>query len=351
MDWLAPAKWRRTIKSSEFVQTLIVNGDKVFDQHSDDYLPLGLETLAQTMVDPRPILQAYHAGDRQVTKANGGSSESGLICYDPKRSLCARGRYGMLESVEIAGHSIDLMSYENFAGKRIARRINYTVSVGDFQTAVVTELSSLKKVDESLFAIAQPTPAEARLKNKSLSEAELRSLAVEMPEIVWPQVLDGAETGNASFYLGIDHKGRVREVLPIKTANERSNDSAIRQIMRWKFKPAIENGIPEQVEGVMNFSLNTRKYGPSSTLEDAQLRKLASNMAEPIVPREKAPPGTEYKLWIAVDSDGVVIEKIVASGPSDIFGEVDQALKQWHFQPIMENGHPMPYRGLLVFRF
>ena len=41
MEWLAPNQWRRTIKSDDFSQTLIVNGDKIFDQHSDDYFPLG----------------------------------------------------------------------------------------------------------------------------------------------------------------------------------------------------------------------------------------------------------------------------------------------------------------------
>src|SRR6266567_1055477 len=68
MEWVAPHKWRRTIKSEEFSQTLIVNGDKVFDQHSDDYFPLGLDTLATAMVDPQKILATYRPGDRLLTK-------------------------------------------------------------------------------------------------------------------------------------------------------------------------------------------------------------------------------------------------------------------------------------------
>src|ERR1700690_1872014 len=45
MFWVAPDKWRRTIKSQEFSQTLIVNRDKVFEQDSEDYFPLSLQTL------------------------------------------------------------------------------------------------------------------------------------------------------------------------------------------------------------------------------------------------------------------------------------------------------------------
>src|SRR5579863_4981721 len=37
MFWAAPDKWRRTIKSDEFSQTLVVNGEKTFEQDSADY--------------------------------------------------------------------------------------------------------------------------------------------------------------------------------------------------------------------------------------------------------------------------------------------------------------------------
>lgn len=64
MYWVAPDRWRRTIQSQDFSQTLIVNSDKVFDQHSKVYFPLGLATLTTVMVDPTPILAAYQPGDR-----------------------------------------------------------------------------------------------------------------------------------------------------------------------------------------------------------------------------------------------------------------------------------------------
>ncbi len=178
----------------------------------------------------------------------------------------------------------------------------------------------------------------------------MRNLATEKSEIIWPQVLDGAVTGAATFYVSLDTTGKVREVHPLQTANERSNDSAIRQIMRWRFNPARMDGTPVQSEGILTFILNTRAWGPKDTLDDASVRKLASNVVEPIIAPGKYPPGTEYKLWIAVDTDGIVIEKIAAGGPPDLFGTCDNALKQWHFSPLMENGEPRPYRALVVFR-
>src|SRR5271155_3847811 len=71
MTWAAPDKWKRTIRSREFTQTVVVNGDKSFEQDSDGYFPLGIQVLVTAMVDPKPILDALRPGDPVRTKANG----------------------------------------------------------------------------------------------------------------------------------------------------------------------------------------------------------------------------------------------------------------------------------------
>ena len=80
--WVSEKKWRRTIQSEDFSQTLVVNGDKVSEEDSEDYSPIGLQTLVTAMVDPKPILDAWRPGDRALTKANGASRESGegVLC-------------------------------------------------------------------------------------------------------------------------------------------------------------------------------------------------------------------------------------------------------------------------------
>jgi len=57
-----------------------------------------------------------------------------------------------------------------------------------------------------------------------------------------------------------------------ETANERSNDSAIRQILRLRFKPAVKDGLAVQAEGILTFDLNTRASGPANALTDAEVR-------------------------------------------------------------------------------
>lgn len=348
MYWVAPNRWRRTIEADNFSQTLVVNGDNVFERDSRDYFPLGLQTLVRAMVDPQPILDAHRPEDRLQTKANGGASESGTLMFGGR--LTVRSPYGLTESVGAPGHSVDFMKYENFKGKRVARILVNSVGAGESLRATVTELEEFKNRGDELFQITEPTPKEKQIHSVVLHETDFRSLATDKLEIVWPQVLDGATTGTSAFYVSVDRSGQVREALPLHTDNERSNDSARRQIMKWKFKPVMRDGGPVQAESILTFGLNTRAWGPAAPLSDAEARKLASNITEPMVPPGTAPAGTVYTLWAAIDSEGNIIEVIPAEGPPGLFGPCYQALLKWHFNPILENGEPRPYRAEIKFR-
>jgi len=349
--WMAPNHWRRMIKARDFSQTITVDGDRVLDAHSGNYMPVNIEWLVTALLNPEPLLAQYEPGDIQQTKANGSASESGVNCSNGPPRMCMGGGGQLRESVEIVGHWFQFTGYVKFEGKRVAHQISSSAMGGDSFTLKVTELKSFKNEDAKLLSVDAPTPAAQRLQTEVLAEPALRDLATDKPDLIWPQVLDGTQTGPASFYIGIDTSGRVREVLPIKTVNERSNDSAVNMLSRWKFKPLMRDGVPVQAEGLLTFTLNTREYGPAEPLSDADARKLATNLVDPVVPPGFVPPGSEFKIWVAVDADGNVIEEIILSGPSKLFVPVDRAIHQWHLKPFMENGQPRPYRALLVFKF
>jgi len=175
-------------------------------------------------------------------------------------------------------------------------------------------------------------------------------LVLESHEIIWPQVLDGATTGAATFYISVDRSGQVREVLPLHTANERTNDSARRQLIKWKFKPALKDGIPVQAESILAFTLNTRAWGPSAPLNDTEVRGLVSNAVEPVFPHGKVASGDSCSVMVAIDSEGYLIEAIPGTGTPGLFQACYQAISKWHFRPILQDGEPRPYRAEIKFQ-
>jgi hypothetical protein len=343
MYWAAPDKWRRTIKSQEFSQTLIVNGDKVFEQDSDEYFPLGIQVLASAMVDPRPVIDALRPGDPVRTKANGKADESGRICFDAAGKMCGVSRFGLTETVGAPGRSVDFMDYQKFKGKRVARQLIYRIDPGDTLQARVITLGEFNSRDEMQFSIADQTPREKQIRSVIVPESDLRALALQPTEIIWPQVLeDNNTTGETSYYVSLDRLGAVREILPLSVTVERADDSARRQIMRWKFKPVMRGGVPVQAVAVLNFHFDTRAYGPDAPLTDAEVRKLASNIVEPVFPAGAAPSGSTFTEAVAVDAEGKVIELIALDGPRELSQACSNAMGKWQFSPILEDGKPRP---------
>ena len=304
IDWISPSQWRRTIHSEDFSQTLIVNQDKVFEENSDDYFPVGLRSLVAAMVDPDSRVNALP-----------------IQCSD----------------------------YRDFKGKPVPRQLFFRPEYSGILHAQITELKPLKKVKKSLFLISEATPSEKQTRIESLPEAEFRDLAAEKLEIIWPQALDGAITGEGNYYVSIDRTGTVREVYPVRIDNERANDPALRQIKTWKFKPTMKDGVAVQAESVLHFAMNTRAWGPAEPLSDEQVRNLASDIAEPVISPGTVPSGTTCTLRIAIDAEGRLIEMIAGQGPYTLCGPAYDAIKKWQFRPMLENGEPRPYRGELRF--
>jgi hypothetical protein len=349
MSWLAPDKWKRTIRSEQFSQTLIVNGDNVFEQDSDQYFPLGIEVLTTAMVDPGPIIAALRPGDPVRTKDNGLSDESGRVCFVKNAKMCPRNPYGLAEFIGAPGRSVDFMDYHKFEGKRVARRLVYHLDAGDSLLARIMTLGELK-ADENQFSISAPTPKDDQIHSVIAPESELRDLALQSVEIIWPQVLEDNNTsGETSYYITVDRSGQVREVLPLSVAVERADDSARSQISKWKFKPVARNGVAAQAESIFDFHFDTRAYGPAVPLTDAEVRKLASNKVDPQFPNGSV-SGDTCSIRIAVDADGKVIEQIASGGPHELTMPCMNAIGQWHFNPILEDGKPRPYRAEIVFR-
>ncbi|MGB7281158.1 MAG: TonB family protein [Candidatus Acidiferrum sp.] len=362
LRWVSPDKWGRTIQSPDFPQTLIVNGDKVFEQDTDDYYPFWLHELVTAMVDPLPMLESLKQTNAQIAKPSGSEQSTSCARFQSKVGvppvqnsafyvLCFEGNHGLLDSVVTPQYSVVFKDYRRFKDKRVARLLVSYPEPGTTIEAAITELSELTSAGENEFAIPEPTPREKQLQSVMVSEAELRKLPLGNPEIAWPSVRSGRTSGVLSVYVSIDKSGHVRETFPLNSDNAGLDDAVRQQVQKWQFKPAVSNGDPVQVEGILTFAFNTEIENPVTILSDAEARKLATSTVEPIFEPGTADPGSSFTVRVSVDADGKLLGVENPNHVSEaLFFAASNALKQWHFQPYLQEGKPDFYKADITFQ-
>ena len=347
--WLSPEHWRRTIRSPQFSQTLVMDGDKLLEKNDTDYYPFWLHNLVTAIFDPLPMhqqLQQFRgtlelAGDSpqsqsclQFSSPSGIAPVRGSVNY----AFCFQGKLGLLQNVVTPGYKARFEDYKAFKGRIVARRIVAEMDPRTVLEARITQLDALLPVDRTLFNVDQSTAADGQLRTMQVGEALARSLAISAPAITWPPVREGKNTGTLILYLSTDRTGRVREVWPIASDNPELSPAAREQVQQWRFKPYV-NGTPMQMEAVLTFAFDAIMGAPVPLLSNAEARKLATHVVEPRLPLGKAAPGTKWSMRIRVDEQGHLVRVLnLKNAKPALATAAERALKQWRFPPYEHDG-------------
>lgn len=358
--WVSPEKWRRTISSPGFSQTLVVNGDQVSEQDKGDYFPWWLNDLVTAIFDPLPLLESLSKVSASIQKPSGSEHSKNCARLQIKVGtppaensaflvFCFEGSHSLLESAFTPGYDAQFKDYRDFKNKRVARRFVIDPEPGTTIEAKVTVLDALTSPDESLFGVPQSTPEMERIGRIPISEATIRDLSDYTPDVLWPTIRSGKTSGVLSMYISVDRSGRVREAWPLNSDNAGLEDPAREQVMKWRFKPAKIHDVPVQTETVLTLAFNTKIGDPIPILSDEEARRLATNIVEPVFP-PGSPKGTEVKVQVGVMLDGAV--NGVANpynAPTPLFMAAYGAVRQWHFRPYVRNGKPDIFGADIIF--
>jgi len=359
--WVSPDKWRRTVQSAGFSQTLIVNGDKVSEKLAGNYYPFWLHDLVTALFDPLPMADQLRLMQGQLEIPEDSAKSNSCLNMQFRvgtasaqnsvaSAFCFGGKGGLLHAVVTPGYKAQFDSYLPFKKKMVARTIKAEFAPDLVLTAKVTQLAEIPSPDEKLFAIDAATPSTEQMKTIQVTEDSTRTLALDTPPIVWPTVREGKTEGVMSVYVSIDRSGQVREVWPLASNNLELNQAAREQLLRWQYKP-YNNGGPSQMEAVLTFAFATRIENPVPVLSDAEARKLATRLVEPVVPARKARKGAIFTLRISVDEAGkaLSIQNQNKVAPA-LYTAGVAALKQWRFRPYMNNGKPDRFYADITFQ-
>lgn len=359
--WVSPEKWRRTVAATGFSQTLIDNGGQISETISGDYYPFWLHNMVTALLDPLPMVDQLKSMHGQVEIPQDSLKSSSCMNMQLKAgtppaqntisyAFCFGGKIGLLQAVLTPGYKAQFDDYLPFKKKMVARTVRAEFMPGATLTAKVTELTELVTPDEKLFAIEKAMPPTEQMKSQQVAEDSARALALSTPAIAWPAVREGKTSGVMSLYISNDRAGHVREAWPVASGNPELNDGVRNQVLQWQYKP-YTNGGPSQMEALLTFAFTTRIENPIPVLSDAEVRKLATRVVEPVVAPGKARKGTKFILRISVDEAGklqaVLNPNTVAPA---LYSAGAAALKKWRFHPYLNKGKADRFYADVIFR-
>jgi TonB family protein len=110
----------------------------------------------------------------------------------------------------------------------------------------IDKLKDLDSPDESLFAIAQPTPSERRLVNENLTETQVRTFLISKVEVQWPQSKKSPDK-SMTVDVVIGRDGRVKEAKTYSRVDNEVEDAALTAVSTWTFQPQTFDGVPAQI--------------------------------------------------------------------------------------------------------
>lgn len=355
--WVSPEKWRRTIESPSFSQTMVVNGDKILETDKGDYFPWWLNDVVTAMFDPlgpifgpnQPVPQSLNPRPQAASVCPNIDEPSDrlLFCFDFRRDVLTT--VFNLRS----GYGAEFDDFRGFAKKQVPRRITFEPESGTKIQAVISQLEELRAPDAQMFAIEQSTPPQDRITRALIDQKTFRELSVTDTKVDWPPVGGPPLTGNCAVYVSADRSGRVREVWPGGCDNTGLEEPLRSAVRRWRLKTALVNNLPVQVDSRLAFAFQTTldpNFKPLPQLSDGEARGLASNMVEPVFPPGSVAPGADIVVEISVDETGKLTgvgspQKL--SGPA--FFAAYNALTKWHFTPYIKDGKPQYFHADITF--
>ena len=272
--WVAPDKWRRTVKTALFSETLVVNGDNANEKFDGEYYPNWLRTIVNGIFEPGAPLEGVDLSKSGDTARASLTPKGTLSFGDVGSEVCRRFMFlasnppvtnkvfstycfqrGLLESVGAPGYQIDYSDYKKFGEKQVARKIGEYIEPGTELGAEIKELTELTSPNESLFAIEH---SNVPLRTIVISEESLRAIILSAPPIQWPTLTSGRNPGTLSIYVCIDRQGHVRETYPLNSDSPIMTAAAREQVMKWQFKPASNKGVSVQVESILTFGYEAK---------------------------------------------------------------------------------------------
>jgi Gram-negative bacterial TonB protein C-terminal len=250
--WASPTQWKREVRSPEFHQVAIVNGDKEWQKNEGDYFPEWLRETSVALIEPVPSLDEIlkQVEEADVHKLMGTTHFSWIMMSTDGSVQKGMGAgldvtsAGLVQGGSGLGWSGWYRDHKDFHGRMVAR----TVGVGTPEvSAKVTTLEDLRDVAADFFDASVSGGDAVLLRTAVVDEITLRENLMPTEAVVWPAVQDGPLEGVITTRIVVDRTGKVRELGSILSDNPALSEAAGKTIGSMSFQPYLQNGVAVQV--------------------------------------------------------------------------------------------------------
>jgi hypothetical protein len=354
--WESEQKYRLVLDSKSFGQILIVNGGQLMETDRGDFYPGWLRGFVTALMNPMPRLKDLRGRNGAV--AIGPRVSFSCVRRDDRpggitdqltwAQVCFSGDKPRLQFAIDFTYNMEFSDFQKFKSKQIAHSY---VSGTKGHEQLLGKLTTLEewKPEEGLLTVTKQTAHSDRILTTFVSTLTEESMVESAPrDVEWPTVREGKTEGYMIVHAITDRTGQVREASKHNSDNPGLEDFGREVALKYKFKPLIVDGAPQQMEVplVLHF---TTKLGADAIpeLDDATTRKMITGCSLPHDIKDPASAGQGIVITFQVQDDG----KLMTLGSSDRKIPVMSLFQQFQgcvFAKYEQNGKPTAYHANLT---
>jgi hypothetical protein len=363
--WASPKMYRLVVKSRDFSQTLIVNGARSEEIGTGDFYPGWLHQFVRALLDPAPRAQDTLLRSGTVTMRGGQfmgrvipphgcavheDRPNGITDEITSAEICLEGPDRRLTNVQQFDYGVGFSDYQPFGKKEIARTYGVMLSTFPsdeyitFLKGRLATLERLRKLPMALFAVEHPTAPANRIFTTLVSTADAEALLEQPPPMDWPPVAHGTTEGYLMLHVITDKTGSVRSAWRKNADNSWLEPYAITQALKFRFKPLLVDGVPQQMEAPLVLHFKTAVDGSMPKFSGDSIVQVASGCQDSPLPPGLMPSGTAFSALVFVNEEGKLAGiDYTNTVPIDMQRAASKGLYSCRFQQISVGGSPVHY--------
>jgi hypothetical protein len=231
--WLAPDKWRDTVRLGTLHQTRVVSGEYLWRLKSLPVVPYWFRVLDSAM--RLDALQEEPHEIRRVRYSRWRAEQKWLTCADFRSApmLCFEPGEGLLVREDSTAMRVEYSNFQDWQGRKLPMHIEILYNGQPTIIAVVENIGPAGEVSPALFN--RPENAEERCPNperprllKSVKPGKGRQFRSGFVR------LDGEVGTDGKFHYVVTVTGDHRSLVKL----------AVEAVQQWQFRPAMCQGKP-----------------------------------------------------------------------------------------------------------